>query len=688
MKYQYFDRDLSWLSFNYRILQEAANPEVPLYERIKFLAIYSSNLDEFFRVRVATIRSVVEIDKKKINKQFDKNPKKMLNKIFGEVNKQLNEFGTIWRGTLLPELREHKVILYQNQKINKSHLSHVTHYFKSRVLSYMQPVKLDPDHKVFLENRALYLLAALKKGDESSVYLLNVPTDNLPRFTALKPLRGYHYFISLEDIIRENLDFLFPGYEVLGCYSIKLNRDADLNIEDEFSGDLVEKISRQLAKRNLGVPSRFLYDRKMPQELLDQVAQVADLHKDDLVPGGRYHNFNDLFSLPNPASPELENKKLLPISKSHLEVDHSIFSTITKTDLVLHFPFHSYDYVLRFFNEAALNPDIAEIKATFYRVASDSFIINALISAARNGKKVTVFVEVKARFDEENNLKWARKMEDAGIKIIYSIPGMKVHAKVALIAGKKADGEVVHYGYFGTGNFNEKTAEIYADSAIFTTHEKINKDLEHVFDYLISKNKPPKLKKLLVSPFNLKDQLLAKIDREIDHAKAGRQGHVIIKINNLQERDMIDKLYKASEAGVKVELLVRSICCLAPGIEGLSENIIVKRIVDRFLEHARIYYFFNDGEEEIYAGSADWMDRNLNRRVEVVFPVIGEEAKHDFKKMIELQLQDNVKGMLLNSELENIFPKKRSKAVRSQIDFYEWLKQKEIETSKNSTVSE
>lgn len=674
---RYFNRDLSWLSFNKRILQEAANPDVPLYERVKFLAIYSSNLDEFFRVRVASIRSIINIDKKKINKRLSDDPRAVLDAILNEVNNQQDDFGRIKREMIIPALKKEGIILYREETPLKNHKAAINHYFKSRILSYLQPHILTgrKTRKVFLENRQLYFVVDLINLKHEKEYaLINIPSNFLERFIKLPSIDGIHYFIAIDDIIRENLDFLFQNYKIRGCYSIKLNRDAELNIDDEYSGDLVRKIQKQISKRNLGVPSRFLYDAAMPNEMVEYLKSRFELDEDDMMAGGRYHNMNDLFGLKNPLSPKLEYEYQEPLKIKSIEKHISIFEAIDKSDLMMHFPYQSYDYVLRFFNEAALDPKVKQIKATFYRIAPESFICNALISAAVNGKKVTVFVELKARFDEQNNLKWAEKMKAAGIKIIYSMPGLKVHAKVAVISRKNNKGENVNYGYFGTGNFNEKTAAIYADQALLSRNDKMTDELNQLFLFL-EKQEAPNFESLLVSQFNILGRLEFLIDREIKNAKEGKEALIIIKLNNLQHQGMIKKLYEASNAGVKVDMIVRSICCLMPGVEGMSENITVHRIVDQYLEHSRVFYFYNNGDDELYQGSADWMNRNLERRIEVVFPILKKEFKEQILKMLELQLNDNVKGVIFDSELNNVPIQTQSKSkVRSQIDFYEYLK--------------
>ncbi len=667
-EYPLTDRDYSWLSFNNRVLLEAADPAVPVYERIKFLAIYSSNLDEFFRVRVAALRSIVDIDKEKINRKFTLPPAELLEKILKEVNRQQEEFGRIKRDRIIPELKENGIYLYRDEPVKPAHNEFVDHYFKSKVLSHLQPVMMtSATEEPYLDNRALYLMVDMEddQGDRHFAHL-NIPSDVLPRFIELPRDDQFYYYIALDDVIRENLDFIFPGYTIKDSYSIKLNRDADLNIDDEFSGNLVKKIRKQITKRNLGVPSRFLYDLRMPDYLLQYLANAFHLKEDDLVAGGRYHNMNDLFELPNPLSPSLENETLPVLRIPELD-SRSVREVMEEKDMMLHFPYQTYDYVLRYFNEAAFDPDVTEIKATFYRIAPESFVSSSLITAARNGKKVTVFVEIKARFDEANNLKWAEKMESAGIKIIYSIPGLKVHAKVALIT-RKTEGKEKNYAYFGTGNFNEKTAEIYADEALLTTSEKLSGELSSLFDYLEDDRRVFDFSHLLISQFNITDRFGSMIENEIENARAGKEARIVLKLNNIEDPKMIRRLYDAARAGVKVELIIRAICCILP-----EENLTIRRIVDRYLEHSRVYYFHNGGEQKIYMGSSDWMRRNLYRRIEVVFPVEELSMRRQVIEMIDLQLQDNVKATFIDSESKNIRVQNNLPPLRSQVAFHAYL---------------
>ncbi len=675
---QYFDRDLSWLSFNYRVLKEASNPDVPVFERLRFIAIYSSNLDEFFRVRVAGIRRLQRIDRKKINKHLEIKPNKLLKKIKGTVSDQLNEFGDILKNHVLDDLEKEGVFILKENQLDELQKAATLFYFKSSVLAFLQPFIFNKTERApFLNNKELYFGLSLKSkhtGEITYAYL-NIPTDKLPRFFKLPNQKENHCFIYLDDIIRLHLDFVFPEYEVVECSSFKMNKDADLLIDDEYSGDLVEKIKKHIKKRNVGEPSRFLYDADMSNELLSNMVDAFDLVEDDLVSGGRYHNLFDFFQLSNPVGADLEYKPMPALNYSRIDKHRSIFDAIDESDKLLHFPYHSYDYILQFFNQAAIDPFVEEIKVTFYRMASNSYIGDALISAAKNGKKVTVFIELKARFDEANNLIWAEKMQQAGIKIIYSIPGLKVHAKVAIVKKKLEDGSKHNYCFLGTGNLNEKTAKTYSDFALLSSRKELGEELDSVFKYLYKQKEPKNLKHILVSQFNMVDELTVLIDQEIANANAGKEARIIIKLNNLQEKTMIDKLYEASCAGVKIDMIIRSICCLVPGIKGLSDNITIRRIVDRYLEHTRIFMFHNGGKEKIYMGSADWMNRNLRNRVEVTFPIYDEQLKTRVKKALELQLTDNTKAVLLDERMRNIeVPFDAKHPVRAQMDTYEYIK--------------
>ncbi|SFW88533.1 polyphosphate kinase 1 [Chitinophaga sancti] len=686
-----YDRDLSWLSFNYRVLSMAKDPAVPLYERIRFLSIFSSNLDEFFRVRMPAVMAV--------NKLVRENPDvageetlstDTLPIIQQEINRQLGEFGATLTQQLLPALSDNRIDLYYNQEILPSHLAPMREYFQTKIQGFLQPFWLDQKKPkdAFLENNQLYLVVSLSpenEPDRLQYAVVNIPSSELPRFFELPQIKEVSYIVMLDDIIRENTGWLFPGYTVNGCYSIKITRDAETDM-NELASDILDQVETMIAKRELGIPTRFLYDSNMPLALRQLLGNYFSIVPQEMVPGGRYHNLKDLADLPMPVKSPLFTYPKQP--SAHLpqldKVPH-LLEEILRRDIILHPPYQRYEYILRFFNEAATDPTVKEIYITLYRIAASSQIANALISAARNGKQVTVFVELKARFDEANNIRWAKKMKAAGVKIIYSIPGLKVHAKIALVK-RKCGYEWDYAGLMATGNFNESTARFYTDHVLLTAHPGITQELELLFLYLQARQQPDKYRylkfnHLLVAQFNLKTRFSELIDREIANKKAGRPAHIIIKLNNLQEKDMIAKLYEASEAGVQVDLIARSICCLQPD-QPESSNIRVRRIVDRYLEHARVFIFHNNGEEEVYMGSADWMNRNIHRRIEVCFPVYTKELAAQLKEIIRLQLADNTNAAKLDAQLHNIplNPEKGTPAVNAQLGIYQYIQSLEHES--------
>ena len=686
--YRYFKRDVSWLSFNYRVLLEAEDASLPIYERIKFLSIYSSNLEEFYEIRVAEHRGVI-MQKNFVEESADE-AEETLAAITHEVNRQQREYYRIFYEQILPELNRQHIFLYQDEHPQPFHEEFVRDFFNEEVFPFLSPVMIQAGEiRTFIRDRRLYLVIRMVKkgrpledpGDVPTYHyaLMKIPFSKVPRFIELPPHEGKYYIMFIDDIIRANLQSVFPGYEIDSCYSIKISRDADIYLEDEGKGSILEKIRKKVKKRKIGALSRFMYDQAMPADFLAFICEAFGILPDDLVVGGRYNNLQDLSKLPNPAGKQLEQHPSLPMRIRSLDEVGSIFKVIKKRDVMLHFPYESFDYLIRFLMEAAFDPKVDEIKITQYRVAENSAVINTLISAAQNGKKVTVFVELKARFDEENNMRTAARMEQAGIKIIYSIPGLKVHAKVAVILRKDNAQGVKRrdFAYLSTGNFNEKTAKIYADMALLTCQEEIIADINKVFAMLEGRLQAPTFHHLLVARFNMVPELRRMIQCEIDHVQAGGKGYIILKMNGLHDQQMIDMLYRASEAGVKIDLIVRGICCLVPD-QPYSQNIRVTRIVDMFLEHARIWYFYNEGQEVLFLTSADWMRRNLNRRIETAFPILDPEIKQEVIDILHIQLRDNVKACRLDSELRNCFKRESDmrEPVRAQQAIYDYLKQK------------
>ena len=684
--YQYFKRDLSWLSFNYRVLLEAEDDTLPIYERIKFLSIYSSNLEEFYEIRVAEHRGVIM--KKNYSEESAAEAEETLAAITREVNRQQRDYYRIFSEKILPELNRQNVYLYQNEKPEPFHEEFVHNFFNEEVFPFLSPVMIQAgDIRTFIRDRRLYLVIRMIKRSkrmnepgfvpEYHYALMKIPYAKVPRFIELPPHDGKYYIMFIDDIIRANLQNVFPGYIIDGCYSIKISRDADIYLDDESRANIVENIRKKVKKRKIGAVCRFVYDRKMPVDYLEFLVDAFDINRDELVPGDKHLNLEDLSHLPNPNRGNEAPVKPVPMKLNYLDEKESIFRYVNKRDLLLHFPYHSFDHFIHFLYEAVHDPSCKEIMITQYRVAENSEVINTLIAAAQNGKQVTVFVELKARFDEENNLATAELMEKAGIHIIYSIPGLKVHAKVALVLRRNKEGKQVRsYAYISTGNFNEKTATVYADSGLFTSNEVIVNDLHTLFRVLRKEVAEPKFKRLLVARFNLLPELRRRIGYEINMAKAGKEAHIILKMNALQDPAMIDELYKASEAGVKIDLIVRGICCLIPG-QAYSKNIRITRIVDSFLEHARIWYFLNGGKPLLFMGSPDWMRRNLYRRIEAVTPVMDEELKQEMIDMLHIQLRDNQKAGWVDENLKNVLKKNpNEEPVRAQYAFYEYLKEK------------
>jgi polyphosphate kinase len=665
------------------VLLEAEDDTLPLYERIRFLSIYSSNLEEFYEIRVAEHRGVIM--KRKFAEETDAEAEHILAEITREVNRQQLDYNRIFSDKILPELNRQNICLYQDSQPQPFHETFVRDFFNEEVFPFLSPVMIQTgDIRTFIRDRRLYLIVRmLKKGQASGepgdtpayhYALMKIPFAKVPRFIELPRHQGVCYIMFIDDIIRANLSTIFPGYVIDSCYSIKISRDADIYIEDEKGSNIIETIRNKVKKRKIGDLSRFMYDRDMPEDFLSFVCRAFGIKGEDLVFGGRYLNLQDLNKLPNPRGKELELKIPPPMRIPFLDETGSMFQAIAERDILLHFPYHSFDYLIRLLMEAAFDPGVEEIKITQYRVAENSAIINTLISAAQNGKKVTVFVELKARFDEENNMSTAEYMKQAGIRIIYSIPGLKVHAKVAIILGKDTGADLCSFAYLSTGNFNEKTAKVYSDMALLTSNADMIEDVNRVFAVLEGKFPAPVFRYLLVARFNMVPELKRMIHREIEHVKSGRKGRIILKMNGLHDRDMIDELYRAGESGVEIDLIVRGICCLVPN-QPYSRNIRLTRIVDTFLEHARIWYFYNDGQQDLFLTSADWMRRNLSRRIETASPILDPAIKQAILDILEIQLQDNTKACLIDEQMNNL-PKDRNapSKVRAQSAIYDYLK--------------
>lgn len=676
----YIHRDISWLAFNYRVLQEAKDPAVPLFERLKFLAIYSSNLDEFFRVRVANHRSLLRTGKK-TRTSLDFEPEEILNKILTIVNAQQVEFSKIFEKQIAPELAKNNINLLRRKKLSDEQKEYIENYFSDNMLPFVQPVLLvDNKIKPFLNTGALYLAMHLEdpesKEKKPQYAVVKIPSDHLPRFIELSPNNeNEHDVIVIDDIVRHNVRILFPGYDIIDTYSIKLTRDAELYIDDEYSGDLISKIKKSLNKRNVGIPSRLVYDRSMPSKMLDYLSNVFELDQYDKLPEGRYHNNADFFGFPSYGMSHHKDVPQPPLRVPILEDAESIFEVIKKKDHILHVPYQSYNSVIKFFEDASVDPNVTHIKIIQYRVAKISKIMDAIRVAVKNGKQVSAFVEIKARFDEAANLLWGEKLEKAGVTVHYSMPGVKVHSKMAIVRRLEAD-KARLYAYLSTGNFHEDTAKIYSDIGIFTADKRMTSEAARLFTYLETKIKPSKKFKYFgVGQFNLKPLLIELIKKEIENAENGKESGIILKMNSIHDEEMVALLYEASQKGVKVQMIIRGICSVVPGVENISENIEAISIVDRYLEHARIFLFNNNGKEKIYLSSADWMERNLHRRIETMVPVLDKDIQNTIKDLLNIQLYDNVKARHIHITKNNEYRKDTTDlAVRSQVETYFYMK--------------
>lgn len=677
--YTLLDRETSWLRFGGRVLQEAADPEVPLFERLFFCGIFSSNLDEYFRVRVASLRALLRVgrgDKAKLG--ID--PHRLLHDIHRIVLDQQERYGGIL-GSLFQELEAAGVHRVDEMTVDRSHHDFLRRTFDERVREHILPRPLEGgDERPFLKNNAIYLVVELWESAleqfrswTPSYVLLEVPARALGRFVTLPPREGRHEVMLIDDLIRYNLSSVFPKHEVGRSYAVKLTRDADLYLEDEFEGDLVEAIRNSLRKRETGVPSRFLYDMRMPYVLIHRLQHGLGLAEEDLVLGARYHNLSDYMGFPRFDREELSYPSWPLLPHPVLDRVPSVMTAVRERDQVVHTPYQSFDHFVRFLEEAAADPGVRELWLTVYRVAKDSNVLGALIRAAENGKRVTVFMEVQARFDEESNLYWAERLEGAGVRTLYSMRGLKVHAKVALVVRGDADARG-RFAYVGTGNFNEKTSRVYTDHGIFTCDERITGDVEQVFRFLAGELPEPATRHLLVAPFTLRDGFDRLIEHETQRAAAGLPSGITLKMNALEDSRIIRRLYDASVAGVPIDIIVRGICRLIPGVPGQSETIRVRSILDRYLEHARLYRFHHDGEELMYMASADWMTRNLSRRVEVALPVYDPEIRKQLERVLEIQLADNTKARWIDEAGTNVYVRGNGAApVRAQEAFREYL---------------
>jgi len=678
---KYIPKEISWLSFNERVLQEAENKDVPLLERLKFLGIYSNNLDEFFRVRVATLKRL-SYYKDGARDILGYDPRKTLKKIHEIVLSQNRTFEKIY-SEILKDLSKNKIHIINEQQLDKEQAEFVKEYFRNEVRTRLMPFVIEPESNLpNLTDDAIYFAIILrkKKTNKKRYALLEIPSNVLPRFIVLPERDGEKYLIFLDDVIRfgmKDVFFIFD-FDDITAYTIKLTKDAELEIADDYLASYIDKLSRSLQQRKKGNPVRFIYDREMPKDLLSLLTKKLNFGPDDvIIPGNRYHNFKDFMNFPNLGRKKLCYEPLVPLHHKDIPPGKSILSAILRKDIMLFFPYHPFDYFIDLLREASIDPFVTSIQITLYRLARNSSVINALLNAVRNGKSVTTVVELQARFDEEANIFWGNKLMNEGVKVIYGVPGLKVHAKLCLITRVK-NNTVQRYAAIGTGNFNEDTAKIYTDHLLLTCEKKITNEVLKVFNFFHANYRKENYYHLVLSPFQLRNKISLLIDNEIKNARAGNKAYIYLKLNNITDMEVVNKLYEASQAGVDIRMIVRGMFSLVPGVKDLSENIHAISIVDRFLEHTRFMIFCNGGNEEIYISSADLMTRNIEHRIEVTCPVFDEQIRKQLKKIFDIQWHDNVKARILDASQSNKFARSGNKTVRSQIEVYNYMRK--IET--------
>ena len=677
----YINREIAWLSFNERVLQEANDKTTPLIERIKFLAIYSNNRDEFYRVRVATVKKMLKLGKRAIP-LIGVEPGNLLDSILKKVIEQQNKFEVIYL-QILKELQKNNINIINEKQLNKNQKFFVKDYFQSVVVSNLFPILIDQQTSFpYLNDKSSYLYVKLVPSNSNTLKnkfaVIEVPTKSVSRFVVLPKEKNKDYIILLDDVIRFCLDEIFEvfGYRAVEAYNIKLTRDAELELDNDLSQSLLEKVSEGLKHRKKGNPVRLVYDRELSKDMLQFMMRKLNFSKKDApIPGGRYHNFKDFIKFPTLGKKNLIYNHNRPLNHKFLyNPKISILNTVLEKDILLHYPYHSFDKIIALLREAALEPSVESIKITLYRVADSSKIANALINAIKNGKQVTVVVELQARFDEENNIYWANKLTEEGARVIYGVPRLKVHSKLFLITMRKK-GKEIKLAHIGTGNFNESSAKIYTDFSLLTSDYRITDEVEQVFTFFNDNFRIGTFKYLMVSPFNMRKSIVGLINREISNANEGKPASIIIKVNNLVDFDIVKKLYEASEAGVKINLIVRGSCSLVCGVPGFSENIKGISIVDKYLEHARVFVFHNNGNERYFISSADWMTRNLDQRCEVAVPIFDKEIQKQLKDILNIQLNSNIKTRILDKTLSNQYVQSplRAKKIRAQEEVYNYV---------------
>ncbi|EHH2455864.1 polyphosphate kinase 1 [Vibrio parahaemolyticus] len=685
----YIEKELSWLSFNERVLQEAADKTVPLIERIRFLGIFSNNLDEFYKVRFADVKRRILINQERGGSD---NSKRLLSKMQAKALKLNEQFDELY-SELIREMARRRIFLVNEHQLDEAQEKWITKYFRKEVMPHITPLLMKDEIDVlqFLKDEYAYIAVELRKEDYSQYALIEIPTDHLPRFVMVPEQKGKRRktIILLDNIIRYCLDELFKGffdYDELAGYAMKMTRDAEYDLRNEIEYSLLEQMSAGVNQRLTAMPVRFVYEREMPQEMLDFLCSKLRISNyDNLIPGGRYHNFKDFIAFPNVGREYLENKPMPPMKCADFEGYANSFEAIKAKDILLYYPYHTFDHIGELVRQASFDPKVLSIKINIYRVAKDSRLMNSLIDAVHNGKNVTVVVELQARFDEEANIEWSKVLTEAGVHVIFGAPGLKIHSKLLMISRREGD-DIIRYAHIGTGNFHEKTARIYTDFSLLTADQEITNEVRNVFGYIENPYRPVKFNHLMVSPRNSRTQIYRLIDNEIANAKAGKKAGLTIKVNNLVDKGIVTRLYAASNAGVKINMIIRGMCALVPGIEGVSENIRIISIVDRFLEHPRVVITHNDGDPQVYISSADWMTRNIDHRIEVAAPVRDPRLKQRIIDITNIHFTDTVKARLIDKEMSNSYvPRGNRKKVRSQVAIYDYLKNIEKQTRRQKS---
>lgn len=674
----YIEKELSWLSFNERVLQEAADKSNPLIERMRFLGIYSSNLDEFYKVRFADLKRRILINEEQ---GLDGNLRHLLGKIQARVLKTDQIFDSLYNELLL-EMARNQIFLVNERQVSPNQQEWLRDYFRQYLRPHITPILIfdETDLVEFLKDNYTYLAVEIIRGDEINYALLEIPSDKIPRFVNLpaEAPRRRKTMILIDNILRYCLDDIFKGffdYDALNAYSMKMTRDAEYDLVTEMESSLLELMSSSLKQRLTAEPVRFVYQRDMPDAMVAMLLEKLGISSyDSVIPGGRYHNFKDFISFPNVGRANLVNKPLPRLRHTGFNHFRNGFDAIRERDVLLYYPYHTFEHVLELLRQASFDPNVLSIKINIYRVAKDSRIITSMIHAAHNGKKVTVVVELQARFDEEANIHWAKRLTEAGVHVIFSVPGLKIHAKLFLISRREGE-NIVRYAHIGTGNFNEKTARLYTDYSLLTADERITNEVRRVFNFIENPYRPVSFEHLLVSPQNSRDKLYQLIDTEIENALANRDAGITLKVNNLVDKGLAEKLYQASSAGVKINLLVRGMCSLIPNLPGISENIQVISILDRYLEHDRVYVFNNGGDKKVYLSSADWMTRNIDYRIEVAVEILDPVLKNRVLETLDILFSDTVKARVIDKESSNRYVSRGNKRkVRAQNAIYDYIK--------------